>query len=229
METLLTTAAIATVLSMPAHAQTDNDPNNFWVKHDKGWRFHIIDETKLVGKLKPPPKPKYTIDRFGVTTQDTSPPVTTGASGSGGNDTDTVHIDMYPGFAIQYKAPKPFMSAVVGNPAVADAQPTSDQDLVIQSKPEGGETNIVLTDSNGVRVANVWIHVTPATARVEDGKVRIHDKLNDITAFTNYQCSATGCTRAQDKMEGSDRAKPPSTVISIGDYTSRSTVTTKSP
>ena len=97
--------------------------------------------------------------------------------------------------------------------------------MLIQSKPEGGETNILLLDDKGAQVANVWISVASATARVEDGKVRIHDKLDDITAFTNYQCSAAGCMRSKDKMEGTDRAKPPSTVIQIGDYTSRSTNT----
>src|SRR5262249_23091834 len=159
----------------------------------------------------------------GEESEDIAPPVTTGQGSSGGNE--TVRIDMYPGFAARYKASKPFASAVVGNDAVVDAVPSTEQVLLIQSKPEGGETNILLLDNNGVQVANLWITVASATTRVEDGKVRIHDKLDDVTAFTNYQCSAAGCMRAQDRMEGTDRAKPPSTMINIGDYTSRSTNT----
>jgi hypothetical protein len=262
----LPTLAAGLLLSSTLCTQAQEEPNNFCVKYDKGWRFHVIDEIKLIGKLKDPPKPKYVIDRFGVVSQDIDPPVTTGGvhykaskagskshavrykaskadsktpfgrgvssqeidppvtTGAGGGGNETVRIDMYPGFALRYKASKPFASAVVGNPEVVDALPHTDEVLLIP-KAGGGETNILLLDNNGLQVANVWITVASATARAEDGKVRIHDKLDDVTAFTNYQCSAAGCMRSSDKMEGTDRAKPPSTVISIGDYTSRSTNT----
>jgi hypothetical protein len=226
MKTLLTTAAIAAVLSMPAHAQTDNDPNNFWVKYDKGWRFHMIDETKLVGKLKPPPKPSYAIDRHGIVKQDVAsatPPFTTGAGGRepGGN----VSIDIYPGHAVQYKAARAIQNVFIGNSEIVDAVPGStDRDLVIQAKT-GGETNVLLLDDQGMQIANLLVTATPATARVEDGKVRIYNKKDNVVGFANYQCGPAGCMRAEDKMEGTDRAKPPSTMISIGDW--NSTVTTK--
>jgi hypothetical protein len=69
--------------------------------------------------------------------------------------TDTVEIP--PGFAKGWSAPRPFTDVVIANPDIVDAKAETNQKLIISTKPEGGTTNIVLLDEHGDQVANVLV------------------------------------------------------------------------
>jgi len=80
--------------------------------------------------------------------------------------TDTLEIT--PGFAKRWAAPRPFTDVMIGNPDIVDAKAETNQALVISmKKPEGGATNIVLLDGHGEQVANVLVTNPrePAVAR----------------------------------------------------------------
>jgi hypothetical protein len=145
-------------------------------------------------------------------------------AGAGGRVTkvegSTIYVDLYPGYAVKLEAPRAFKDVVIGNPDVIDILPGGDRDLIIQAKLAGGGTNIQLLDGEGIEIANVIVKALPSWQRFNDGKVQVYNKKDNLAGYTNYQCAPT-CVRIEDKYEGSDRSKPPSTVISIGDYTSR--------
>jgi Flp pilus assembly secretin CpaC len=70
--------------------------------------------------------------------------------------TDT--IKLRPGFALQWQAPGPFKAIALGNPDVVDVRPgQTDKEIVITMKPDGGTTNIILTDKDGNQVANLRV------------------------------------------------------------------------
>jgi Flp pilus assembly secretin CpaC len=70
--------------------------------------------------------------------------------------TDTLEIP--PGFAKLWAAPRPFTDVMIGNPEIVDAKAETNQALVISmKKPEGGATNIVLLDGHGEQIANVLV------------------------------------------------------------------------
>jgi Flp pilus assembly secretin CpaC len=68
--------------------------------------------------------------------------------------TDTVEIP--PGFAKRWSAPRPFTSVIVGNPDIVDAKAETDTEVMIGAKPDGGTTNIILLNDGEV-VANVLV------------------------------------------------------------------------
>jgi hypothetical protein len=121
-------------------------------------------------------------------------------------------IKLNPGEAIQWTAPRAFKTVVPGNSEVADAiSGETDRDLVIAAKNKDEFTNFLLLDGEGVLVANlrVQVGVPPSIG----SRVHIHNKKDNVAGFTNYQCVDGHCFRRDDKMEGSDRVPPPSTVI----------------
>ena len=72
-------------------------------------------------------------------------------------------IELQPGDAEPWQAPRPFSEVHVGNPNIVDAIPgKTNQQLIITMKPEGGTTNILLTDKDGKLVANVRV-TSPAS------------------------------------------------------------------
>jgi hypothetical protein len=151
------------------------------------------------------------------------PPPTT--AGAGGRVTkvqgSTIYVDLYPGYVVKLEAPRAFKDVVIGDSDVIDTMPGgTDRDLIIQAKVGGGGTNIMLLDGEGLEIANVIVTAVPSWRRFNEGKVQIYNKHDNLPGYTNYQCAPT-CVRIEDKYEGSDRPKPPSTVISIGDYTFR--------
>jgi Pilus formation protein N terminal region len=66
-------------------------------------------------------------------------------------------IELRPGLAERWQAPRPFMSVFIGNTDIVDAIPGHNQELIIITKPDGGTTNIALIDENGEQVANVLV------------------------------------------------------------------------
>jgi formylglycine-generating enzyme required for sulfatase activity len=68
--------------------------------------------------------------------------------------TDTVEIP--PGFAKRWSAPRPFTSVIVGNPNIVDAKAETSKEVMIGMRPPGGTTNIILLNIDEV-VANVLI------------------------------------------------------------------------
>ena len=74
--------------------------------------------------------------------------------------TDT--ITLRPGFTERWLTLRPFKDVIVGNPDIVDTvQGQTNQELIIITKPEGGTTNIVLSDENGEQVANLLVTTTP--------------------------------------------------------------------
>jgi Flp pilus assembly secretin CpaC len=70
----------------------------------------------------------------------------------------TNRIELLPGDAEQWQAPRPFSEVHVGNPDVVNAIPgKTNQELIITMKPGGGTTNILLTGEDGKLVANVLV------------------------------------------------------------------------
>ena len=73
-------------------------------------------------------------------------------------------IELRPGFAERWQAPRPFKNVIVGNPDIVDTvQGQTNQELIIITKPDGGTTNIVLSDENGEQVANLLVTTTAPT------------------------------------------------------------------
>jgi Pilus formation protein N terminal region len=70
-------------------------------------------------------------------------------------------IELRPGLAERWQAPRPFTNVIIGNTDIVDAVPGHNQELIIITKPEGGTTNIALLDENGEQVANVLV-INPA-------------------------------------------------------------------
>jgi Flp pilus assembly secretin CpaC len=68
-------------------------------------------------------------------------------------------VELNPGFAERWEAPRPFKNIITGNSHIVDVvQGATDKELLIIAKPgEVGSTNIVLTDENGAQVANVLV------------------------------------------------------------------------
>jgi hypothetical protein len=66
-------------------------------------------------------------------------------------------LELQPGFTERWQAPGPFKEITPGNPAVVDVRPLSSQEIMITMKPEGGTTNIILTDEGGKQVANLRV------------------------------------------------------------------------
>jgi Flp pilus assembly secretin CpaC len=73
--------------------------------------------------------------------------------------TDTLEIP--PGFAQRWSAPRPFTSVIVGNPDIVDAKAETNREVMIGAKPDGGTTNVILLNDGEV-VANVLV-TNPAT------------------------------------------------------------------
>src|SRR6185312_14014725 len=70
-------------------------------------------------------------------------------------------IQLRPGLAVSWRAPRPFKNVILGDPDIVDVvQGQTNQELVIIAK-HGGTTNIVLNDDNGEQVANVLINPPP--------------------------------------------------------------------
>jgi Flp pilus assembly secretin CpaC len=133
----------------------------------------------------------------------------------------TVNLKLEVGFSKQWTAPAPYASVIPGDIEIVDAMAgVTNRDVVIVAKKEG-YTNLLLLDGEGVQVANVMLQVgTPLPQK----QIRVHNKKDNLIAYSSYQCNPI-CVRREDKMEGTDRPRPPSTVVTIGDYTSRSTNT----
>jgi hypothetical protein len=70
--------------------------------------------------------------------------------------TDT--IELRPGVVERWQAPRPYSQVYSGDPNVVDVIPGKTRlELIITMKPEGGTTNIVLTDEDGKLIANVLV------------------------------------------------------------------------
>jgi Flp pilus assembly secretin CpaC len=79
----------------------------------------------------------------------------------------THKIELPPGFAERWQAPRPFKSVILGDPDIVDAiQGQTNRELIIITKPDGGTTNIVLNDENGEQVANVLV-TNPAIPTIQ--------------------------------------------------------------
>jgi Flp pilus assembly secretin CpaC len=71
-------------------------------------------------------------------------------------------IELRPGFAERWQAPRPFAHVYPGNDKIVKVvQGQTDQELIIIAEPDGGTTNIVLTDNKGEQVANVLVTTAP--------------------------------------------------------------------
>ena len=70
----------------------------------------------------------------------------------------TDKIELRPGLAERWQAPRPFKNVVLGNPDIVEVVPgQTNQEMIIIMKPDGGTTNIVLNDENGKQVANLRV------------------------------------------------------------------------
>jgi hypothetical protein len=70
----------------------------------------------------------------------------------------THQLELPPGFAERWQAPRPFKDVIPGNTAIVDVvQGQTNLELIIITKPEGGTTNVVLLDEYGEKVANLLI------------------------------------------------------------------------
>jgi Flp pilus assembly secretin CpaC len=90
----------------------------------------------------------------------------------------TDKVELHPGFAARWQAPRPFKNIIPGDSHIVDVvQGTTDKELILIAKPDGGTTNIVLTDENGAQVANVLV-TNPRPqyqpARSADGKLQLY-------------------------------------------------------
>jgi hypothetical protein len=120
-------------------------------------------------------------------------------------------IEMEPGFAARWTAPRPFASIIIGDSKVADAIPGQIDRVVVITSKTAGQTNLLMVDDKGEQVANLFVSVAPINRR-ESKKVAIHNKLDNLAGYTAYQCSPI-CVRMDDKLEGSDRVPPPRVVL----------------
>src|SRR5205807_7703338 len=70
----------------------------------------------------------------------------------------THSIEIPPGFAEHWQAPRPFTAIIPGNIDVADAiTGGTDRDVIIMTKPGGGTANILFVGDNGEIVANLLV------------------------------------------------------------------------
>ena len=70
----------------------------------------------------------------------------------------TDKIELRPGHAEPWQAPRPFKNVVLGNPDIVEVVPgQTNQEIIIIMKPDGGTTNILLNDENGKQVANLRV------------------------------------------------------------------------
>lgn len=115
-----------------------------------------------------------------------------------------------------WHAPKPFKTVIPGDIETADVIPgETNADVIISAKKEGF-TNFVLVDGEGIAVADIKVSVgNPVSLH----QVRVHNKKDNLSSYTSYQCLSDQnhhCLRREDKMEGTDRAPPPNTVVNLG-------------
>jgi Flp pilus assembly secretin CpaC len=89
----------------------------------------------------------------------------------------TDKIELRPGFAERWQAPRPFKNVILGDPDIVGiVQGQTDQELII-IKTDGGTTNIALTDENGKQVANVLVTNEPEYQQArstETGSVQLY-------------------------------------------------------
>jgi Pilus formation protein N terminal region len=131
----------------------------------------------------------------------------------------TKHITVPVGSARVWHTPKSFKTAIPGDIGIADIVPgETNADVVIVGKKEGF-TNFVLVDGEGIVLADVTLQVgNPLPLH----QVRVHNKKDNPSAYTSYQCPPElnyQCYRREDKMEGTDRAPPPRTVVTLDGLT----------
>jgi Flp pilus assembly secretin CpaC len=70
----------------------------------------------------------------------------------------TDRIELRPGVAERWLAPRAFKAVVPGNPDIVDIVPgQTDREIIIIKKPDSGTTNIVLIDETGKQVANLLV------------------------------------------------------------------------
>jgi Flp pilus assembly secretin CpaC len=108
-------------------------------------------------------------------------------------------IDMPPGFAERWQAPRPFKSVIIGNSAIVDAvQGQTNKELIIITKPDGGKANITLLDENGEQVANVLVTTAP---RYQPARSAVTGRLqvyrNDDKCYPD--CTKPNARRADEK------------------------------
>lgn len=109
--------------------------------------------------------------------------------------TDTKELVMQPGFAIIITLSRPYKTAVIGDPTVADINPQSDRVLSISAR-KLGTTNLIILDERGAEVHSANIIVG---AR-EIGRVNVHSSGRDVQAYTPYQCTPVSCVRVKDEL-----------------------------
>ena len=70
----------------------------------------------------------------------------------------TNEIELRPGHAESWRAPRAFKNVVLGNSDIVEVVPgQTNQEIIIIMKPDGGTTNILLNDENGKPVANLRV------------------------------------------------------------------------
>lgn len=126
-------------------------------------------------------------------------------------------INMRVGYVQKWTAPRPFVDVHVGKPEIADVTTgKTDRQLIINSKAPG-ETNILVSDAEGVVIADLVVRVTggdPEILRATQnfpGRVRLYNLSTTIPSQTGrfqvgvrgysvYRCTPTDCEYI-DKLE----------------------------
>ena len=97
----------------------------------------------------------------------------------------TKHIKIPVGTARVWHTPMPFKTVIPGDIGIADIVPgETNADVVIVGKKEGF-TNFVLVNGEGVVLVDVILQVGYPWPLHQ---VRVHNKKNNPSAYTSYQC-----------------------------------------
>jgi hypothetical protein len=98
---------------------------------------------------------------------------------------ETIRITQ--GITSYYRVDSSFKDVSVGNTAVADVIPLTDQSLLIEGR-KTGTTNMLLLNAQKVPVRNVTLIVDAQGS----GFVKIHNKAN-AASFMQFSCWEQGC------------------------------------